>query len=69
MLVLLGKPEKSSHFKKFLAPRVLHRFELFKLQLKAESLKYFCDFSRCLASTKNVRNFNLKKFHGCKLAK
>ena len=25
-----GEPEKSSHFKKFIAPGLLHRFESFK---------------------------------------
>ena len=40
-----GEPEKSSHFKEFITPRVLHRFELLKFQLRAERLKYVCEFS------------------------
>ena len=48
-----GEPERSSHFEKFVAPRVHHRLELFKFPLKAEISKYFCDFSRCLTSTRS----------------
>ena len=30
-------------------------------------MKYFCDFSRCLTSTRSIGKFNFIKFHGCKM--
>ena len=47
--------------KNSLRSRVLLRFELFKLQLRAERLKYFCGYSRCLTSTKSIGKFNIMK--------
>ena len=49
----------SSHFKKFIVPRIF--IERFKFQLRAERLNYVCDFSRCLTSTRNIGKFNIMK--------
>ena len=56
-----GEPEKGPHFKKFIAPKVLHRFKRFKFQLKAEKWKYFCDFARCLTNTRSIGKSNIVK--------
>ena len=45
-----GEPEKSYHFKRFIAPTVLHRFEGFKSQVRAERLKYFRDLLAVLTA-------------------
>ena len=60
MIILPGEPEKGSHFRKFITPRLQHGFKSFNLQLKERS-KYFRDFSRCPTSTRSIGKFNIYK--------
>ena len=54
---------KSSRFWKFVIPRVYHRSEWFKFQLKTERLKHFWDFASCLTRPRSVGKFNFIRIY------
>ena len=37
------------------------------ISIKTKILKYFCDFSHCLTSTRSIGKFNFIRIHGCKM--
>ena len=64
LLFLPDEPEKISHFRKFIASRVLH---IMNQNCSYRKSKYFCDVSRCLKSNGNICKLNFSNFNGCNM--